>query len=110
MRLGELMHRCTGAVLVILCLCRAQVQAEDSRPIVIKPARVFDGVAVEPHAEWLVVVRGEKITAAGPAKDVEVPANARTIDLPNATLLPGLIEAHCHLLLHPYNETSWNDQ
>src|SRR5262249_10890996 len=29
---------------------------------------------------------------------------------PNATLLPGLIEAHCHLLLHPYKETSWNDQ
>lgn len=78
--------------------------------MVIKPARVFDGVVVEPHTDWIVVVRGEKIAAAGPARDVQVPAHARTIDLPNATLLPGLIEAHAHLLLHPYNETSWNDQ
>ena len=35
---------------------------------------------------------------------------ARTIDLPNETLLPGMIEGHSHLFLHPYNETSWNDQ
>src|ERR1019366_1115033 len=32
------------------------------------------------------------------------------IDLPGTTLLPGLVEGHSHVLLHPYNETSWNDQ
>ena len=39
-----------------------------------------------------------------------MPAGAETIDLPGATLLPGLIEGHSHLFLHPYNEVSWNDQ
>jgi len=37
-------------------------------------------------------------------------ADAEVIDLPGATVLPGLVEGHSHILLHPYNETSWNDQ
>src|SRR5205085_4488626 len=47
---------------------------------------------------------------AGPASDVQAPSDARVIELPGLTLLPGLIEAHSHLFLHPYNETSWEDQ
>jgi imidazolonepropionase-like amidohydrolase len=79
-------------------------------PVVIKPARVFDGVSPDVHHDWVVVVRGKKIEQAGPAKEVSVPDGARTIDLPDATLLPGLIEAHSHVFLHPYSETSWEDQ
>jgi len=75
---------------------------------VLKPARVFDGDAL--HDGWVVVVQGQRIQAAGPAASVAPPANAETIDLPGTTLLPGLIEAHSHVLLHPYNETTWNDQ
>jgi imidazolonepropionase-like amidohydrolase len=75
---------------------------------VLKPARVFDGDALQPG--WVVVVRGQRIDAAGPASAVSVPAGAETIELPGATLMPGLIEAHSHVLLHAYNETSWNDQ
>ena len=45
-----------------------------------------------------------------PPASVTAPPNAETIDLPGTTLLPGLIEAHSHVLLHPYNETPWNDQ
>jgi len=75
-------------------------------PIVLKPARVFDGVAV--HDGWTVVVRGERIDAVGQA--IRPPDGARVIELPNATLLPGMIDAHTHVLLHPYNETPWNDQ
>jgi imidazolonepropionase-like amidohydrolase len=56
-----------------------------------------------------VLVRGDRIAAVGPSGDVSA-AGARVIDLPGMTLLPGLIDAHSHLLLHPYNETSWNDQ
>jgi imidazolonepropionase-like amidohydrolase len=85
-------------------------ETDADRPIVLKPARVFDGVAVAPHEGWVVVVRGEKIEAAGPANDVKVPDGARTIDLPKMTLLPGLIDAHTHVLLHPYNEAKWDDQ
>jgi len=75
---------------------------------VLRPARVFDGDAM--HEGWAVVVRGSRIDAAGPAASLTVPAGAESIDLPNTTLMPGMIEAHSHVLLHAYNETSWNDQ
>src|SRR5262249_37114539 len=75
---------------------------------VLRPARVFDGTAV--HERWVVVVRGKKIESAGPADDVAVPKGARVVDLADMTLLPGLIDAHTHLLLHPYNEATWDDQ
>jgi imidazolonepropionase-like amidohydrolase len=74
----------------------------------IEPARVFDGESL--HSGWRVVVRGERIEAAGPAADITVPAGAERIELRSATLLPGLIEAHSHVLLHAYDEASWNDQ
>jgi imidazolonepropionase-like amidohydrolase len=76
---------------------------------VLKPARVWtDGEPV--HTGWVVVVEGNHIRAAGPEKSVEVPAGAQVVELPQTTLLPGLMDAHSHLFLHPYNETSWNDQ
>ena len=56
-----------------------------------------------------MLVRGERIAAVGPAADVSA-AGARIIELPGMTLLPGLIDAHSHLLLHPYNETTWENQ
>ena len=76
----------------------------------LRPASIFDGESAELHKGWVVLVRGEKIEAVGPASDVKGPPEAKTIDLPNLTLMPGLIEAHSHVLLHPYSETSWNDQ
>jgi imidazolonepropionase-like amidohydrolase len=76
--------------------------------IVLQPDRVFDGESS--HAGWIVVVRGERIEAAGPAASTAIPAGARAIPLKGTTLMPGLIEGHSHLLLHPYNETVWNDQ
>lgn len=76
---------------------------------VLKPARVWtDGEPV--HTGWVVVVEGNHIRAAGPEKSVEVPPGAQVVELQGATLLPGLMDAHSHLFLHPYNETSWNDQ
>jgi imidazolonepropionase-like amidohydrolase len=90
----------------------AQEPASPSPPqaVVLRPDRVFDGVTPEPHSGWDVVVVGERIVAAGPAERVTRPAGAQVIELSGTTLLPGLIEGHSHLLLHPYNEASWNDQ
>ena len=59
---------------------------------------------------WVVLVTGNTIAAVGPAAQVKAPAGTQTIDLPGTTLLPGLIEAHSHVFLHPYDETLWNDQ
>ena len=89
-------------------------EAQQSKPpesvYLLRPAAIFDGEAAELHRGWVVLVRGEKIDAVGPANEVKAPADAKTIDLANLTLMPGLIEAHSHMLLHPYSETSWNDQ
>ena len=46
----------------------------------------------------------------GPPAEVKIPEDARIIDLPGTTLLPGLIDAHTHVLLHPYDEALWDDQ
>ena len=74
---------------------------------VLRPARVFDGETL--HEGWAVRVKGDRIDAAGPAASVAA-AGAKVIDLPGTTLMPGLVEGHSHVLLHPYNETPWNDQ
>src|SRR6478609_2012401 len=78
-------------------------------PILLVPDRVWDGDGA-PHDGWAVLVRGDKIEAVGPKAQITAPSDATTITLPGTTLIPGLIEGHSHLLLHPYNETSWNDQ
>ena len=80
----------------------------EARATLIVPDAVFDGRDALVHKGWRVLVRGNRIISVGP--DVVAPADADTITLPGATLLPGLIDAHVHLFLHPYNETSWNDQ
>lgn len=76
--------------------------------VLLKPARVFDGMDGKTHAGWQVLVEGDRIAAVGP--NLSAPADARVIDLPGETLMPGMIEGHGHLFLHPYNETSWDDQ
>jgi imidazolonepropionase-like amidohydrolase len=77
----------------------------------LRPDRVFDGYSGQLHAGWAVLVRADRIVAAGPATElVAQSTGAQVIDLPGTTLMPGLIDAHSHLLLHPYNEASWNDQ
>jgi len=76
--------------------------------LLLRPARVFDGVDPRPHEGWSVLVEGDRIAAAGP--NLSAPAGTRTIDLPGTTLLPGMIEGHSHVFLHPYNETLWDDQ
>ncbi|MDP1568737.1 MAG: amidohydrolase family protein [Vicinamibacterales bacterium] len=76
--------------------------------LVLRADHVFDGDTL--RAGWVVIVRGDRIDAAGPAASTPVPPGAREVLLPGRTLMPGLIEGHSHLLLHPYDETPWNDQ
>ena len=95
--------------LLMLALAAAPaLQAEPSW--LLRPDRVFDATSDEAHEGWLVLVTGNRIAAVGPARQVQAPAGARTLELPGLTLLPGLIDAHSHVFLHPYDETLWNDQ
>jgi imidazolonepropionase-like amidohydrolase len=88
--------------------------AETPRPepsaFVLAGANVLD----EKGERWLeghdVLVVGSKIERIAPAASLAAPADARTIDLAGLRLVPGLIELHSHLLLHPYDETPWDDQ
>jgi imidazolonepropionase-like amidohydrolase len=87
-----------------------RVKPDTATPILLIPDRVFDAPAGIERQGWVVLVRGEKIVAVGPRAAVTEPAGTREIALAGSTLIPGLIEAHSHMMLHPYNETSWNDQ
>jgi imidazolonepropionase-like amidohydrolase len=94
---------------ILLLIAEAKAQTIDKENIyVLKPTRIFDGENLLEN--YWVIVKGEKIEAVKKASEISIPKNAIIIDLPNQTLLPGLIEGHSHLLLHPYNETSWDDQ
>lgn len=75
--------------------------------VLLKPDRVFDGELM--HDGWVVLVKGKLIEQAGPMT-FKLPADTDIIELKGMTLLPGLIEGHTHLFLHPYNEVPWNEQ
>jgi imidazolonepropionase-like amidohydrolase len=94
----------TGLLLLFLWLSSQTLLAQS---IILRPDRVFDGETL--HEEWAVRVTRDRIEAVGPAASISL-TNAQIIDLKGTTLLPGLIEGHSHLLLHPYNETPWDDQ
>jgi imidazolonepropionase-like amidohydrolase len=88
----------------------ATVNKPADRAWLLKADRVFDARSEQTHAGWVLLVQGDRIVAVGPAAQVNAPPGTQTIELPGMTLLPGLIDAHSHIFLHPYNETLWNDQ
>jgi len=106
------------AILLALCLmiaypngaAQSTTAAQPETVYLLRPARVFDGDSAQLRDGWVVLVRGEQIESVGPSSEVHAPADAKVVELPGMTLMPGLIEAHSHVLLHPYSETPWNDQ
>ena len=104
-------------LLLALCaslLATAAGAADEPAPpatsYLLKADRVFDARSEQTHAGWEVLVRGDKIAAVGPADRIQAPADAQVIEMTGTTLMPGMIDAHSHIFLHPYNETLWNDQ
>lgn len=86
------------AVVGLAVSASAQQPAQPSpTPIVLRAARVIDGTGAAPIANGVVVVTGNRITAVGRSGSVPVPAGAQMIDLGDATLLPGFIDAHTHI-------------
>jgi len=80
-----------------------------ARPVLLTPERVWTGEGAAHHG-WSVLVVEGKVAAAGPTAAIQAPADVERVSLPGKTLLPGLMDLHSHVLLHPYNETSWDDQ
>ena len=85
-------------------------QAAEPTGYLLEPAAVWSAGDAAPHAGWVVAVEGDRIVGVGPKDAAKAPAGAQVIALPGETLIPGLIEAHSHLLLHAYNEALWDDQ
>ena len=105
--------------LVMVCVCATALpQRPGVRPeppvgsgtVVLRAARLIDGNGGAPITNAVVVVVDNKIAEVGSVGQVRLPANARTIDLGDVTLLPGLIDAHTHIigrvLGDPDNEAS----
>jgi imidazolonepropionase-like amidohydrolase len=82
----------------------AQQEARGSGTVVIRAARVIDGTGAAPIMNGVVVVTDDKIVAVGAESAVKVPAGARRVDLGDATLLPGFIDAHVHLIGRELND------
>ena len=85
-------------------------RAAEPGSILLRPARVSTADDAVAHAGWVVLVTGRQIVAVGPPADIQAPSGARVIDLPGDTLLPGLMDIHSHMFLHPCNEAAWDDQ
>lgn len=104
--------RAPGMASLFLAIGAIPGLAQEAEPThtLIRPERVFDAATGQVRSGWAVLVAGERIQSVGPVEDVRAPRGARAVDLPGATLLPGLIDAHSHLFLHPYDETLWDDQ
>ncbi|MEA3426060.1 MAG: amidohydrolase family protein [Bacteroidota bacterium] len=97
-----------SAALLLFCLFRTFCADAQDTVLLLKPDRVFDGELM--HNNWVVLVKKERIIAVGDASTVKPEGVFTTLNLKGKTLLPGLIEGHSHLLLHPYNETKWDEQ
>ena len=95
-------------IFIFLMSCSVILNAQNKKTVLLKPDRVFDGT--EMHQNWVVLVKDSSILFVGESKNIPNLKIDTSILLPNQTLLPGLIEGHSHLFLHPYNETDWNDQ
>nr|WP_036169696.1 amidohydrolase family protein [Lysobacter dokdonensis] len=95
----------------LLAFATVQAFAADApKPAyLLQPDRVWTGEGAS-HAGWAVLVRDGAIVAVGDASKIDAPADVQRIALPGTTLVPGLIDLHSHVFLHPYNETLWNDQ
>lgn len=79
-----------------------------SKSIAIKTDQLFDGERIQ--SNWTVVIKDGLIHEIGPDANIVLPEDSEVIQLKDQLLMPGMIEGHSHILLHPYNETSWNDQ
>jgi len=101
--------RKSGSFALAVALLMAAASADAQSTTLLKPDAVYDGVTDHPHPGWAVLVSGDTIARVGPASQLAAGA-AEVVPLPGLTLMPGMIEGHSHLLLHPYNEADWDHQ
>jgi len=98
-------------LIALLLSSTSTVMAAAARnDLLLIPERIWTTDGDATHTGWAVLTHDGAITAVGPLSTIHAPAGVKRIELPGATLTPGLIDLHSHVFLHPYNETLWNDQ
>ncbi len=106
----RLFHSISSLLAVFISLIYSVPLSAQETSILLRPARIFTAEAERTLADVQVLIKADKIAAVGPSGSFAVPVGTQILDLPGMTLLPGLIEGHAHIFLHPYNETQWDDQ
>lgn len=89
---------------------QARDTAASTPTLLLVPDGVWDGESAQTKPGWVLLIVGTRIRAVGPAREVSIPSGTERVELRGTTVIPGLIEGHSHLFLHPYNEASWDDQ
>ena len=93
--------RIKGVVFAVVVILGTQLSAQTSRHVAVHAGHVFDVKTGKLLADQMLVVEDGKIVSAGAAAETKAPADAVRIELPSATVLPGLIDAHTHLTMEP---------
>jgi imidazolonepropionase-like amidohydrolase len=88
-------------ILLLVCIniSWAQQSAPAPKTVVIRAGRLLDVKSGKTLTNQTIIIQGDKITQVGAMADQLIPKDATVIDLPNATVLPGLIDAHTHITM-----------
>ncbi len=85
-----------GACLATIAFTAA-LHSQASQPLAVRAGRMFDSTTGQLLNKQVILIQGERITDVGPESQIKIPEGAQVIDLSQATVLPGLIDAHTHI-------------
>ena len=95
--------------LLFICSAAPQAQRGAAGPVTaIVGAKLIDGTGGPAVDNAVVLVQGDRITAAGPRARVQIPQGATVVDAAGKSLIPGLVDVHCHLNQPPENPAQSN--
>ena len=92
-------RNCISNSLLAFLVIAVSSFAQATKPVAIRAGHLFDSGSGRLLTDQIIVIRGGRIADVGPAGSVAIPSGAELIDLQQATVLPGLIDAHTHLFL-----------